>query len=230
MMLPWSETFLSIQGEGPRAGRVCAFIRLGGCNLSCSWCDTPYTWDASRYDLRAELSAKTVQAIVAELPECDEVVITGGEPLIHQKNPAWSELLRLLSGRGIFICVETNGTIAPSESSQTFVGHFSISPKLPSAGPHRKGQNAAMARWPQSLKYRNTCLKIVVADAAEVQAAAALADEYGWPRWLTWVMPVGVTKEGLLKNFEQICDAAISCKVNVSQRLHVLAYGDRRGT
>ena len=43
------------QGEGPSAGQVAAFVRLGLCNLTCAWCDTAYTWDRSRFDLRAEL-------------------------------------------------------------------------------------------------------------------------------------------------------------------------------
>ena len=230
MTLPWVETFLSIQGEGPRAGRRCVFIRFGGCNLSCSWCDTPFTWDASRYDLRNEIRPKSVEELLAELPECDEVVLTGGEPLLHQNNTAWGELLRGLAARGIFICIETNGTLPPNPTTRTFVGHYSISPKLPNAGLHKPGQSTRIAEWPAEIKHRNTCLKFVVTGLTDVQRAANFADEHGWPRWQTWVMPEGITTEALLANFSAITVAAIDRGLNVSQRLHVFAFGNQRGT
>jgi len=228
--LPWVESFLSIQGEGPRAGRRCAFVRFGGCNLSCSWCDTPFTWDSSRYDLRKEFKPKTVDEILATVGEVDEVVLTGGEPLLHQNNPAWAELLRSLSSRSIFISIETNGTISPNPVTRTFVGHYSISPKLANAGLHKPGQSTGLAEWPNELKHRSACLKFVVTGAKDVQTAAELADAYGWPRWQTWVMPEGTTTEALLYNFRAITDAAIKNGLNVSQRLHVFAYGNERGT
>lgn len=230
MTLPWVENFISIQGEGPRAGRRCAFIRFGGCNLSCSWCDTPFTWDATRYDLRDEIKPKSVDQIMAMLPDCDEVVLTGGEPLLHQGNPAWADLLRALHARGIFICVETNGTIAPNQTTQTFVRHYSISPKLPNAGTHKPGQSPAIADWPVDIKHRYTCLKFVVTGITDVARAADFADEAGWPRWQTWVMPEGVTTEALLASFTTITEAAIDRGLNVSQRLHVFAFGNKRGT
>ena len=230
MTLPWVESFLSIQGEGPRAGRRCTFIRFGGCNLSCSWCDSAYTWDSSRFNLREEIKNLSVDEIMLGLPDCDEVVLTGGEPLMHQNNPDWPVLLRALSSKSIFIAVETNGTIAPSPTTQTFVGHFSISPKLANAGLHKKGQSPQIADWPSALKYRSTCLKIVVAGAADVKLAGTFADRHGWPRWMTWVMPEGTSTEAILKDFRAITEEAILQGLNVSQRIHVFAFGDERGT
>jgi 7-carboxy-7-deazaguanine synthase len=55
----------TIQGEGPHAGQRAAFVRLGGCNLTCTWCDTAYTWDARRYDLRAELHRVPITRVQA---------------------------------------------------------------------------------------------------------------------------------------------------------------------
>jgi 7-carboxy-7-deazaguanine synthase len=227
--LPVSEVFTSFQGEGPRAGRTCTFIRLGGCNLSCSWCDTPYTWDNSRFDLRQELTSKEPRDIV-DLVEQEEVVITGGEPLIHQRGPSWAALLRQLHREGHFICIETNGTLAPSLTSRTFIHHYSISPKLTNAGEHKKRQSADPALWPSDIRYRNSCLKFVVEHADDVAEAVEHGDIMGWRRNEMWMMPEGTTTDVLLKRWPEICKAAISHGVNVTQRLQVLAFGDTRGT
>ena len=69
-LLPVSEVFgPTIQGEGPHAGRRVYFVRLGGCNLSCSWCDSAYTWDGETYDLREELTPSTALDVLARLHE-----------------------------------------------------------------------------------------------------------------------------------------------------------------
>lgn len=233
MTLPVSEVFQSFQGEGPRAGRVVVFIRLGGCNLSCSWCDTPYTWDSTRHNLREELTPMSPDDIVARVREygADEVVISGGEPLMHQNTIHWANLLRGLHRAGKFICVETNGTLVPNETTTTFVRHYSISPKLANSGPHKKNQSPTVGPWLPTLRLGGfTCLKFVVANAAEVAEAVAKGDELGWQRDAMWMMPLGTDTESLLANWTEICDAAIKEGVNVTQRLHVLAYGDTRGT
>ena len=77
----------TFQGEGPSTGRRAAFVRLGRCNLTCTWCDTPYTWDWERFDPSVELSRRTVADLLADIeamaPEI--VVVTGGEPLLQQR-------------------------------------------------------------------------------------------------------------------------------------------------
>lgn len=230
MTMPVSEVFTSIQGEGPRAGRVCTFIRLGGCNLSCTFCDTPYTWDSSRYDLRREFSAMTADAIAHQVPDdVDEVVITGGEPLMHQKKIAWADLLRLLH-RTKFINIETNGTICPNPTTRTFVHHYSISPKLPNAGQHKRSQRPEMAQWPTPMRYAGTCLKFVVENEEDVRLAVEMSDTLGWRRDAVWMMPEGTSAERLLKRWREICEAAVKYRVNATMRLHVLAWENTRGT
>lgn len=235
MSLPVSESFLSFQGEGPRAGRLSHFVRLGGCNLSCGFsggwkCDSGYTWDARNYDLRQELTPYTPQEIVASVDsECDDVIITGGEPLMHQRNPDWANLLRALSRQGKFIAIETNGTIAPNAETATFVRHFSVSPKLANT-QHKPGQSAQMANWPDRIKHQYAVLKFVVSSPEDVREAVSISDAHGWPRWNVWVMPEGTSTARLQESFGAIAEEAIRQRVNCSHRLHVLAFGDSRGT
>lgn len=234
--LPVSEVFCSLQGEGPRAGRSVTFIRLGGCNLACSWCDTPYTWDHTKYDLRKESPQTTVEELMRRVEPCLDVVITGGEPLIHQSRPVWAELLRALRKASCHISIETNGTIAPNEVTQTFVGHYSVSPKLANAGRHRKGQDPTMAVWPVGLRAApstgpvTACLKFVCNDGLDVNEAVVLADKLEWPRWNVWVMPQGRDTAVLLGRWPEIASSAMVHQVNATQRLHVLAWGDKKGT
>jgi 7-cyano-7-deazaguanosine (preQ0) biosynthesis protein QueE len=230
MTLPISEVFgPTIQGEGPRAGRVCWFIRFGGCNLSCSWCDTPYTWDHKRFNMREEMALVTPYAIAAKIPDsAPEVVLTGGEPLIHQCKESWGRLLGDLVHRRIPIALETNGTISPNPVTARSIGHYSISPKLPNAGAHRGHQGAQMAPWPQELRQRSI-LKFVVENKEDVDLAITRADAMGWPRDRVWMMPEGTDPDILLKRWPEVVEAAIVKRVNVTQRLHVLAWGNERG-
>lgn len=108
-----SEIFLSIQGESTRAGLPCAFIRLAGCNLRCSWCDTPYAQDAGAGE---EMSIEATLARVEELG-CRRVEVTGGEPLTQAACP---RLLHRLCEAGYETLLETNGSLDiffPSPSS-----------------------------------------------------------------------------------------------------------------
>ncbi len=95
-----TEIFFSIQGEGTRAGRPCAFVRFTGCDLRCVWCDTPYAFQGGR-----DMSRDEVLAAVAAYPT-RLVLLTGGEPLLQQELPA---LARELLGRGYEVAVETHG-------------------------------------------------------------------------------------------------------------------------
>jgi 7-carboxy-7-deazaguanine synthase len=230
--LPISEVFHhTIQGEGPAAGAPASFVRLMGCNLSCSWCDTPYTWDASRVNLRDQTTHRTAESIAAECVREHRgggvVVITGGEPLLHQDRPAFIRLLTLLLEHDIPIHIETNGTIAPNSATLAYARGIIVSPKLPHAGPHRGHQDPRVAEdfrpWP------NVFLKIVCQDAGDVARAVELADALGVPKHRTFVMPEGTTADDLALIWPEIADAAAQHGVNASHRLHVLAWGDERG-
>lgn len=106
-----NEIFLSIEGEGLRAGLPATFIRLFGCNLVCSYCDTMYsctlTDDSASYQ---EMSIEAVMEKVTEF-ECPNITITGGEPLIH---PEVYDLIQELVNHNYWVNVETNGSIVPA--------------------------------------------------------------------------------------------------------------------
>lgn len=97
-LYPVNEIFESIQGEGFWTGIPATFVRLQECNLRCHWCDTKETWSAKAKNMT---SAEILSTINFE-----HVIITGGEPLLHDL----TELFELLRTEGKKIHVETNGT------------------------------------------------------------------------------------------------------------------------
>ena len=103
MTLSVCEIFHSIQGESTHAGRPCVFVRLSRCNLSCSWCDTPYA--------KTETAATmTLDAVIQKIKhfDCDLVEITGGEPLLQAETP---KLISKLISKGYTVLLETNGSL-----------------------------------------------------------------------------------------------------------------------
>jgi 7-carboxy-7-deazaguanine synthase len=98
-----AEIFRSLQGEGRNQGKPCLFIRLAGCNLHCSWCDTP--------NAQAGGSEMSIDAILEQVWRLNPpyVCITGGEPLLQKDD--LEPLLSSLHTRGTTIDIETNGTI-----------------------------------------------------------------------------------------------------------------------
>lgn len=220
----------TLQGEGPYAGRLASFIRLGGCNLSCSWCDTPHTWDGSRFDLRAELTPTEPAGIAAQV-STPLVVLTGGEPLIHQQSPGWSALLDALYADCREVHVETNGTRAPAKVTRDRVAVFVVSPKLANAGVHRGHQDPTLHPvWPDMARSgREVHLKVVCADAADVRSTAEMAGRLDWPRERVWVMPLGANRLDLAATWPAVAEAAAKAGINATHRLHVLAWGSERG-
>ena len=99
--LPVMEHFYTLQGEGFHQGRAAYFIRLGGCDVGCVWCDVKDSWDAGKHPLRdiSEL-VDAVKKTAAKL-----VVITGGEPLMHDLGP----LTHRLQAEGFETNIETSG-------------------------------------------------------------------------------------------------------------------------
>lgn len=104
--LPVMEAFYTIQGEGYHCGKAAYFIRLGGCDVGCVWCDVKDSWDASQHPNR---SIEQITKEAAEFPG-KLTVITGGEPLMYDMD----ELTRALKDKGLQTNIETSGVYALS--------------------------------------------------------------------------------------------------------------------
>ncbi len=105
-MFPVMEQFYTIQGEGFHQGKAAYFIRLGGCNVGCFWCDVKESWDVAKHP------HKTVDEIISEIKKypAQIIVITGGEPLMHNL----SELTAQLQADNYDTHIETSGAYALS--------------------------------------------------------------------------------------------------------------------
>jgi organic radical activating enzyme len=99
--LPVMESFYTLQGEGYHQGKAAYFVRLGGCDVGCVWCDVKESWDAEKHP------KKTIESIIGEvrLTPAKIVVITGGEPLMHNLDHLTAHLRK----NGYFTHIETSG-------------------------------------------------------------------------------------------------------------------------
>lgn len=100
-LLPLMEEFYTIQGEGYNTGKAAYFIRIGGCDVGCHWCDVKESWDANLHPLTPVTTI--LENILQQ--KAGSVVVTGGEPLIYNL----AELTRLLKANGIATFIETSG-------------------------------------------------------------------------------------------------------------------------
>jgi 7-carboxy-7-deazaguanine synthase len=223
-----AEIFYSVQGEGMLTGTPSVFVRTSGCNLRCTWCDTPYTsWSPEG----VEMSVADVLAEVRRHP-CTHVVVTGGEPMIQ---PAVVELTNALHDSGLHITIETAGTVwAP-----VVCDLMSISPKLANSTPvDREGGRWAamhervrhqpdvlrrlMAEYPHQLKF-------VIAAPEDMEEVERLIGEVDADRSRVVLMPEGIDVETLSERGRWLVEICKERGYRFSPRLHVMLWGNLRG-
>jgi 7-carboxy-7-deazaguanine synthase len=216
----------TLQGEGPSMGVPAVFVRLSRCNLACVWCDTPYTWDWSRFDPRVESRSWTVPDLAAWVLDrpTELVVVTGGEPLLQQGPLAL--LVERLAVAGRRVEVETNGTRAPERRLVESGVWFNVSPKLANSGmpEHRRVVPDALVALAGSGRAR---FKFVVGDVGELDEVAGLVARFGLAP--VWVMPEGAAAEAVLGGARRVAEDVIARGWALSLRLQVLLWGDTRG-
>lgn len=216
----------TVQGEGPSTGRRCAFLRLTGCNLTCSWCDTPYTWDwtginGQPFDKATETRLMNVDDVWQRLRSyrVPLIVISGGEPLMQQT--ALAPLVDSLTAQGLQVEIETNGTLAPKINPT----RFNVSPKL----AHSGGRESIRIK-PDTLHafVGVGIFKFVCQTVTDLDEVTGILERAGIPDGDVWIMPEGRDPITLTNHAAEITDEAIARGWNISSRLHVMTWGDRR--
>ncbi|WP_435360454.1 7-carboxy-7-deazaguanine synthase QueE [Haloarchaeobius sp. DFWS5] len=239
--LPINELFYSLQGEGVLAGVPTVFVRTSGCNLRCWFCDSYHTsWEPTH----AWMDVDEIVAEVESYEQADHVVVTGGEPLIHD---TVSDLLRELDDRGYHTTVETNGTIVPDAP----IDLASISPKLANSTPtpdrtRDDGEAVDADGWAEKheanridydalaslVENHDHQLKFVVTgreDMAEIESVvAAVRDAANVPirDEDVLLMPEGATRERLEQTRATVAELAMEYGYRYTPRLHVDLWND----
>jgi 7-carboxy-7-deazaguanine synthase len=233
--LPINELFESLQGEGTLAGTPSVFVRTSGCNLRCWYCDSYHTsWEPTH----AWMAVDTILEEIAAF-DADHVVLTGGEPLIHD---ATRDLLERLDDRGHHVTVETNGTIATDAP----IDLASISPKLPNSVPTADRDPKGDGEWADRhddrridldalgalLETNEFQLKFVVANEADVAAVDHLVARIRDATTATvrdtdvLLMPEGATRDRLAETRRTVADLALDRGYRYTPRLHVDLWND----
>jgi len=237
--LPVNELFCSLQGEGQLAGVPSVFVRTSGCNLRCWFCDSYHTsWEPTGdwYDVDDIVAA-------VESYDADHVVLTGGEPLVHERSV---DLLEALDGRGYHTTVETNGTIAVDAPIEL----ASVSPKLESSTPTPELDPKGDGEWAERHEARRldvdvlaefvetyeTQLKFVVTGPEDMAEIETLVDDVRGaadapvPDDAVLLMPEGQTREALDQSRRVVADLALEHGYRYTPRLHVDLWNDAPGT
>ena len=159
------EIYRSIQGESSFAGIPCIFVRLAACNLRCTWCDSEYTFTGGR-----KMSTDEVEQQVAKLAPGGLVEITGGEPMLQERELV--PLMERLLARGYTLLLETSGE-RPLENVPLTV-HKIVDVKCPGSGEGGSFRLSNLATLT-----RNDEVKFVLSDRADYEYARAFVREHG---------------------------------------------------
>lgn len=240
-----SEAFQSHQGEGPSAGERAFFIRLGGCNLTCRWCDTPYTWvyterqvelhnARTKYDPKTELTRQPIGAMVENVLDsnCSLIVLTGGEPLLQV-----DQLSMMIRGVNAYhdprrFEVETAGTLTAIDLVEFENVSFNVSLKLHSSGNEtdRRRVPDAITFYQELADKKRAIFKFVInAVDTDLNEIELLIRQFELPRERIWLMPQGTTHLSQVAGAQQLMPIALDRGFNFTSRLHVLGYGNERG-
>lgn len=237
-LLSGDGVFHTIQGEGDMVGVPTTFVRLHLCNLNCSWCDTPYTWDREDprfYEEPIHINGEQLRDLIHKAQEekgleqyVNNIVFTGGEPLIQQK-----QIVKYIrENPNDFYQIETNGTIAPSDEMLELVSmgivKFNCSPKLSSAG-----MKIGRTLKPEVLNILDniptTIFKFVCSTEDDIKEIESVYLPYISKKKIM-IMPEGISEEANNKHLQQMIDIIIKKGFRITPRLQTTLFQNRRKT
>lgn len=256
------ESFISIQGEGLRTGRPTLFIRLNGCNLRCvfrnsagkvtSCCDTPYASFEGSFD--GKYTDDDVIKMLTDNPQVKDVVITGGEPLLHQAS--LEEFIKKLRGvrEDFALTIETNGTLDPSDYLLEQVDLWSTSPKLASSTPTVKdgkkyGVTEAQCKYHNKNRINIIALATMLSEGhdcqlkfvytgpgciEEIEEISKEITDYQINHNMDVVnvndyimlMPEGITSKAIIGKSDEVVKVCIKHGWTYTSRMHILIWGN----
>lgn len=209
MNLRITEIFLSIQGESSHAGRPCAFVRLTGCPMRCTWCDSEYTFTGGN-----RLSFDEVFRQLEDFG-CNLVEVTGGEPLA-QKNvfPFITDLL----DKGYEVLIETGGYVSTEKVDER--AKVILDVKCPASGESERNHWANLER----LNREKDEVKFVIADLDDWNFAHEIIEKYDLPNCTKEIL---ISPVFGIENLQEIAEtvARSGLKVRLNMQLHKYIWG-----
>ncbi|MCQ2056180.1 MAG: radical SAM protein [archaeon] len=202
------ELFKSIQGEGKKIGVPTYFIRTAGCNLKCAWCDTQY----ASLEEGTEVTTDHIMTIIGN---CNDICLTGGEPLLQRDA---LELLKKLMDANKAVVLETNGSIDISQVPVSESIIISMDIKCPSSQMESKMNFSNI-----SLLRKKDQLKFIINDGTDLDYSISIINKYK-PQCESVFTPVG----GM--DIEPLAEEIIASNLNVRvlPQLHKIIWGNKR--
>jgi organic radical activating enzyme len=210
-LIPLIEVFESIQGEGKNQGVLSIFLRLAFCNLRCSFCDSKYTYENPKFKWEKK---ENVLKLISSF-KVNNIVITGGEPLLWQKN-----LIKILKEVKKNVEVETNGTIIPEKEFDKYINLYNVSPKLSNSGEEfSKRINKEALLW--FSKNKKSYFKYVIEKEEDLKEVIEHLKEFKIERERVYLMPCAKNKKELEKKSKMVINLCKKYKFNYSDRLQI---------
>lgn len=229
----------TIQGEGMVVGRKTMFVRTAGCDYSCAWCDSAFTWDGSAKD---DIRKMTSDEVLGELKEVggdsfDHVTISGGNPALLKN---LEELIQLLHRKQMEVAIETQGS--RFQDWFLLVDDLTISPKPPSSKMKTNWQvlDDIVNRLTEGKHLEHTSLKVVVFNEEDLTYATKVHERYPTVPFFLQVGNDDLKEEKpghlashLLTKYEWLIDQVVNNArlnhVRVLPQVHALVWGNKRG-
>ncbi len=223
-----AEIFESIQGEGNYAGIYCLFIRFQHCNLSCSWCDSKYTWYKNE-----QLIPQTIDEIknLIIASKAQHVVITGGEPTLYQLDKIYVKNKKYH--------IETNGSIVPTIPLEIVLSDGSYFQREAMKESIIKNFNWVVSPKLKNAELTNNCFnfefwnekkwgvfKFIIQQESDIEEINSYVDKYGLDKNMIYLAIEGCTLQSQLK--PTLVDKIIANGYHYSPRLHVILWGAKR--